>query len=59
MSTPEDGKIEKALKRIKEAKDVRIGIRNGKVSIIYKQEIVGPLVDDMVTTISILSDITE
>ena len=56
---PDDNKIDRALKRIREARDVRVGIRNGRVAIIYKQEIRASLQDGVQQIHSIPEDITD
>lgn len=55
----DDSKIDKALKRIREAREVRIGVRNGKISVIYKQEIRAAVQDGIQVIHSIPEDITD
>lgn len=55
----EESNISRALRELGEQQNLRVGIRKGKLCIIYKQDLVGPVRDGIITTKCVLSDITD
>jgi len=56
---PEEDRITKAFKRINEAQNINVGVRGGKVNIIYKQEVRRAIKDGIQEVLIIHEDITE